>query len=669
MSLVACSQNTIDEVVDHHDDEQMIVGDGALRFVAAEEGDDLDIFDDYFGSNNASRAGVSSDQGERVVASYEVAEGVTMTITAKPMNSKSVATRAERRSTFITESKLSVFGYHSESSAWIFDNQELENSTGSFQYSPLKFWPSTGGIQFFGAYPYFSTTDQIQLTSTAGAAGCPPVVKFESSTNSFEQTDFMTATTDVRTSEGGTVPLNFKHRLSRFIFEVHNSYMSNDVIIKYITIGDATNGVMCSANGSYTTADSYTITNGDGSHNTDGFEWGAMSNSQIITARNADGTSEQVPPFLNIANAMETNALIEDYRLDEDWEVTLLPQTLTAVPVKVSYVVSGAETDEKTLELTLDNFTFEQSYEYTFKFTMKDPDSYVDVDEDGNLVIDAALVPESTADGAPIPAVDDVMEKLAELGYNSVKVINPSPTNDAIFKMLRHIVAANTMEHYDLSEFTVPPGAKFNDGNMFFNNTVIKTMKLPVLDDSQFADNTFQNCTALESVTFHEESTFTILPISTFNGCTSLKEVVNLKDMPVVEIQQSAFQNCNNLPEVKLPSSVTLIGASVFENCTSLSKINIPASLIANPPKLPNLTNPGQYIEVFSIGYHAFVNCSSLYSYEQNGVESGVIFEDRGSADPITLGWNCFNGSHVRYADFPANYVSNSGNGYFSDLK
>ncbi len=776
MSLVACSRNTIDQEINSFDDEQ-VLNDGSLWFAAAEEGEDLDIFDDYFGSNNASRAEAEGDytERERVISCYKT-EGATMSISAKRMRNSNVATRAERVSSFTADSKLSVFGYYCEDGVWdtstatpdIFYNQELENSTGSFKYYPLQYWPAVGGIKFFGAYPNFGSTDQITLTSSQEETGFP-TVEFSASANSYEQQDFMTATTDVLTYEQGEVPLNLKHRLARIAFKIHNGYMATNITIKKIELGnsDPSKCVMCSADGVYTDSNTNTINNPDNTHNTDGFVWSNLGSAQVITAQNADGSYLTIPSFISQGSTSETYVTGSNYiqTLSSDWQITLLPQTLTDVPLTLYYTM-GDDPTEKTLELKL-NLDVEQSYEYMVEFVLKDKETYVDVDEEGNLVIDIdafnAFIAASEGSSTDFTVINEVLDIFRNIEDATVRVLGEPLDYAQTYHLLTLIVDADAISNYDMSDLIIPENTLFNDGNLFKNGpnsnpqTMMKSIKLPALDDIQFGNNTFQNCTALESVTFHEGSTFTELPINTFNGCTALKEVVNLSEIStlttiveyafsgcvnlpevvlpssVESIGYAAFQNCKsftqldlmhtnlttlagsayngctsieevklpstlstmekafggctalrkfdvsttqltelctqafsglpNLEEVLLPSSITYIGKSVFANCPLLSKINIPASLSANLPN-DDKGNP-----VPSIDYQAFFNCVSLYSYEHDGIAPGITFEDRAGADPITLGWQCFVGSHVRYEDTPAGYINsnNISNGYFEE--
>ncbi len=96
----------------------------------------------------------------------------------------------------------------------------------------------------------------------------------------------------------------------------------------------------------------------------------------------------------------------------------------------------------------------------------------------------------------------------------------------------------------------------------------------------------------------------------------------------VTSIGKYAFRNCSLLESIEIPNNVTSIGESAFYGCSSLQSITIPfvgATLNGSsniqfdyifggnkevPTTLKEIIITGGY----SIGYHAFYNCSSLES-------------------------------------------------------
>ena len=92
---------------------------------------------------------------------------------------------------------------------------------------------------------------------------------------------------------------------------------------------------------------------------------------------------------------------------------------------------------------------------------------------------------------------------------------------------------------------------------------------------TSIADDAFQGCTMLESVSF--PASVTSIGSYAFRGCTSLESV----SFPasVTTIDDYAFSGCTALESVSIPASVTSIGYWAFNDCTSLVSITIPNSV------------------------------------------------------------------------------------------
>ncbi len=101
----------------------------------------------------------------------------------------------------------------------------------------------------------------------------------------------------------------------------------------------------------------------------------------------------------------------------------------------------------------------------------------------------------------------------------------------------------------------------------------------------------FQNCAALQTVTFEENSRLATVSARAFYQCASLSSIT----LPgsVVSIGDWAFYNCKSLTSVALPEGVRSIGHSAFSACTKLAEVSIPDS-------------------VESIGVNAFEGCELL---------------------------------------------------------
>ena len=121
------------------------------------------------------------------------------------------------------------------------------------------------------------------------------------------------------------------------------------------------------------------------------------------------------------------------------------------------------------------------------------------------------------------------------------------------------------------------------------------------------------------------------IPYSAFNwtdlkyivlpeGIKAIGDTVDTYDGNVIDstnVYFGAFERCTSLTEIKIPKSVTSIGASAFYGCTSLTSIEIPKS-------------------VTSIGDYIFNSCTSLTSITTTGnnmkafIENGIIANNSG---------------------------------------
>ena len=186
-------------------------------------------------------------------------------------------------------------------------------------------------------------------------------------------------------------------------------------------------------------------------------------------------------------------------------------------------------------------------------------------------------------------------------------------------------LTANTGEKYS-GDIVVPEKVKASDG-----------VEYPV---TAFADNAFNNCKGLKSITIPSSVTslgmscfsasgltsitipysVTSLGNDCFHSCDALtsitipSSVTSLGDYcfsysgltsitipsSVTSLGKSCFEWCRGLTSITIPSSVTSLGSSCFSSCSGLTSITIPSSVtslgdgcFSNCPKLEKATFQG----------------------------------------------------------------------------
>ena len=87
----------------------------------------------------------------------------------------------------------------------------------------------------------------------------------------------------------------------------------------------------------------------------------------------------------------------------------------------------------------------------------------------------------------------------------------------------------------------------------------------------------FMDCSNLETVTFEEGSSFTVIGEYAFQNCHALTSVEFPESLR--EIGEYAFYYCDSLTTIALPEGLTTIGGDAFEYCSSLESVYIPASV------------------------------------------------------------------------------------------
>ena len=158
-------------------------------------------------------------------------------------------------------------------------------------------------------------------------------------------------------------------------------------------------------------------------------------------------------------------------------------------------------------------------------------------------------------------------------------------------------LTANTGEKYS-GDIVVPEKVKASDG-----------VEYPV---TAFADNAFNNCKGLKSITI--PSSVTSLGMSCFSasGLTSITIPYS-----VTSLGNDCFHSCDALTSITIPSSVTSLGDYCF-SYSGLTSITIPSSVTSLGKScfewcrgLTSITIPSS---VTSLGSSCFSDCSNLTS-------------------------------------------------------
>lgn len=159
----------------------------------------------------------------------------------------------------------------------------------------------------------------------------------------------------------------------------------------------------------------------------------------------------------------------------------------------------------------------------------------------------------------------------------------------------RYCSALETISFADDSKLTTI------SSSAFFSCTALKNIVIP--NSVTSIGYALFGCTALESVTYG--TGITSLSLYSFAYCSKLTTVI-LKG-EITSIDQYAFVGCSSLASLEIPSTVTTIGTGAFKDCSALTALEIPES-------------------VTSIAASAYTGCSALASIKcDNGETAPTI--------------------------------------------
>jgi hypothetical protein len=174
-----------------------------------------------------------------------------------------------------------------------------------------------------------------------------------------------------------------------------------------------------------------------------------------------------------------------------------------------------------------------------------------------------------------------------------------------------------------LTSITIPNNVTSISYNAFGGCTGLTTITIPNSVTS-IGTNAFSGCTGLTTITI--PNSVTSIGDSAFTYCTGLASITIPNS--VTSIGDYAFRNCTGLTTITIPNSVTSIDHFAFYRCTGLTSITVEASkpnysseggILYNKAKTTLIQAPGAISgsvtipnSVTSIGYNAFLSCSSL---------------------------------------------------------
>ena len=242
----------------------------------------------------------------------------------------------------------------------------------------------------------------------------------------------------------------------------------------------------------------------------------------------------------------------------------------------------------------------------TLKICIKDPDNLEYMDASfGNVQETDLIVPKGSKciyqeyypwmDFKSISEYDD--------GTEPVKPNKIITRIDGIRYILANQHATIARQNKDLDGDIVIPETVTFDGNTYTVTNFIEPTNIISWssNDVTCENGAFQDC-KIKSIKL--PNTISVIGAGAFYGCDSLNHV----DLPnsIIQIGAAAFANCGNISEIYLPETIKNLGSStqygfrsyVFGNCSALKKVNIPKDVTKNRY---SLFQRGWYRNVYSI--------------------------------------------------------------------
>lgn len=221
-------------------------------------------------------------------------------------------------------------------------NQEVKYASMGWTYSPIKYWPSTGLLDFWAYWPYSSNTATADATT---ASTGPAAVSFTQNDALADMIDFIYATTADQTynSTDPKVDFEFQHALSRIGFVARpdatlattSADYSTFITVTGVKVTPKTNKVI--SNGTLTfseTSATMAVATSDESYHASSWTLGLVSDTEVklwdSSVADFSTTAAQATTTDNIALG------------DTDDYIFIVPQTLEKadLSVEVTYTMT-----------------------------------------------------------------------------------------------------------------------------------------------------------------------------------------------------------------------------------------------------------------------------------------------------------------------------------------
>ena len=356
----------------------------ALTLVSCSS-DDLDSLSDNSSKNEA----ISFDGylGRSAVA-VNGTRGSVATKDALQKSTEGFGVFGNYSSTEFSEGTPAVFGKN------LFDNQKVTYDKTKWTYSPLKYWPTKGHIDFLAYAPYYNA-EKFEDTYH---------LKFNVSETITEQKDLLYTNKTVgqtMANNSGTNKVTFKfdHALSRLGYSVKlNGTCSSDatITLKKITLAgsapEPTTGTTTEPTGAFHKTGTIDLSTGN---------WSSLSGKQYFNWYSAETTGAQSITFTSENSTSTSN---KTYTNEDDEYLFVIPQNFSATATDKLYVIVEYNIKYNGISETLTNTVykqltadFKQGKAYTIKLTIGRPIDF-DVDAEITSWVDDTTIPEIPMD-------------------------------------------------------------------------------------------------------------------------------------------------------------------------------------------------------------------------------------------------------------------------------